>query len=288
MSTDIPTEQLRALVAVVDFGSYTKAAQFLGITQPSVSTQLKRLQELLGTELFDKRGQGVRLTQAGEVALNYARRMLSINDQLLRQIKPRQSVATLKIGVPSDLVEAMFPSVLAEFRRRSPGLRFHFRLDISENLLLGLRQSELDVVVALTNAIPALEAHRYWAEEVVWVCAPATSYDPSGPVPLVTYTEHCVYTRLAMSALNQAGRDYEVVFTGTGKASLIAAVSAGLGVMVLARRAVPPELLVSDTPTLPRLGTVVCGIYLRQGEDRQGLERLADDFAEIINPPLGA
>src|SRR5438132_8768275 len=78
--TNIPTELLRTLVAVVDLRSFTKAAQSLGVTQPAVSAQIKRLQGLLGSDLLDKSAPGVSLTSAGELVVNYARRLLSIND----------------------------------------------------------------------------------------------------------------------------------------------------------------------------------------------------------------
>jgi hypothetical protein len=81
--TNIPTELLRTLVAVVDLRSFTKAAQSLGVTQPAVSAQVKRLQGLLGADLLDKSAPGVSLTSSGELVVNYARRLLSINDQIL-------------------------------------------------------------------------------------------------------------------------------------------------------------------------------------------------------------
>ena len=62
LMTNIPTELLRTLVAVVELRSFTKAARSLGVTQPAVSAQIKRLQGLLGTELLDKSAPGVTLT----------------------------------------------------------------------------------------------------------------------------------------------------------------------------------------------------------------------------------
>ena len=69
--TNIPTELLRTLVAVVDLRSFTKAAQGLGMTQPAVSAQIKRLQVLLGGELLDKSAPGVALTRKGEAVVQF-------------------------------------------------------------------------------------------------------------------------------------------------------------------------------------------------------------------------
>ena len=285
MHIDVSTEQLRALVAIVDFRSFTKAAQHLRLSQPAVSAQIKRIQEILGSELLDKSAPGVKLTAAGELVVGYARRILALNDQLVQQIKPVPPVQALRIGVPGDFVDALLPAALAGFRAHSPNSRFHIRSDISENLLNDLRQGELDLAVALTLSEPAPGARPYWLEEAVWIRGPSLTLDPAQPVPLVTYTDSCVYTRLATSVLSQAGRDHEIVFTGTSVASLTTAVGAGLGVMVLARRVVPPDLAAWDDAPLPRLPDLVCGIYLRDGDDRNLLGRLAQELAGIIKLP---
>src|SRR5436190_18227625 len=81
---NIPTDLLRTLVAVVDMRSFTKAARSLSVTQPAVSAQIKRLQFLLGYELLDKRAPGVSLTPRGEIVVNHARRLLSVNDEILQ------------------------------------------------------------------------------------------------------------------------------------------------------------------------------------------------------------
>ena len=120
---NIPTELLRTLVAVVDLRSFTKAAHSLGVTQPAVSAQIKRLQMLLDCELFDKSAPGVSLTPSGDIVVNYARRMLSINDQIVDLSAPRLGTRALRIGMPGDFLTPYLPRLLAQFQRdlsRSP------------------------------------------------------------------------------------------------------------------------------------------------------------------------
>src|SRR5437868_15229261 len=97
---NIPTELLRTLVAVVDLRSFTKAAHSLGVTQPAVSAQIKRLQYLLGFDLLDKSAPGVSLTARGEVVVGHARRMLLINDSILELTSGSPSVQTIRVGIP--------------------------------------------------------------------------------------------------------------------------------------------------------------------------------------------
>src|SRR4051812_39258386 len=100
--TNIPTDLLRTFITVVDLRSFTRASQTLGVTQPAVSTQIKRLQALIGAELLDKSAPGVTLTAKGEVIAGYARRLLAINDQILDLSSHGRTADRLRIGIPND------------------------------------------------------------------------------------------------------------------------------------------------------------------------------------------
>src|SRR5205085_3013632 len=114
--TTVPTELLRTLVAVVDLRSFTRAAHALGVTQPAVSAQIKRLQSLLGSDLLDKSAPGVTLTERGRTVIDYARRLLSINDQILDLATGHPSAEPLRIGIPGNFGDTLLPAVLAQFR----------------------------------------------------------------------------------------------------------------------------------------------------------------------------
>lgn len=284
--TNIPTELLRTFVAVVDLRGFTKAAQMLGCTQPAVSAQIKRLQGLLGSELLDKSAPGVVPTERGRAIADCARRLLAINDQIIEIAAVRGSTIPLRIGIPGDFGGALLPAALAQFRRRSPHQAFHVRCDVSERLLRGLQQGDLDLAVTFVQD-PRLEPYDRWPERVVWVRGAATVYDAAGPVPLVAQDEECVLTKLSIEALDRAGRDWEMVFTGPSNVSVAGAVAAGLGVSVMVERLVPPELTVWRDPPLPPLPEIVCAIYLREGGNRELLEELAKAFATVIRSRTG-
>ena len=77
---NIPTDLLRALVTVIDLRGFTRAGERLGRSQPAISVQIKRLEDLLGVALFDRDGGGAQPTEAGELVAGYARRILALND----------------------------------------------------------------------------------------------------------------------------------------------------------------------------------------------------------------
>jgi DNA-binding transcriptional LysR family regulator len=285
--TNIPTDLLRTLVAVVDLRGFTRAGHSLGLTQPAVSAQIKRLQYLLGMELFDRSTQGVSLTPQGDLVVGYARRMLSINDQIVHvggaKVQPE---LVIRVGTPSDYVASMMPTMLGRFRKSWPGVRFIVRAQSRDLLSRDLRSGELDVFVGLSMT-PPLDARHSWPDEAVWVRGPGTRLDPDRPVPLVSYGEQRIYHQAAVQALSQAEREWETAFVGPSMSSLYGAVLAGLGVMaIIRRRAADSGMIIWEDAPLPTLPVLHCGIHVREGGARAAYEELADEIAGALRPSL--
>ena len=173
---NIPTELLRTLVTVVDQRSFTKTAQSLGVTQPAVSAQIKRLQFLLGYEVLDKSAPGVSLTRRGEMVVVHARRMLSINDQIVQLDGNQPKAQTVRVAIQGDFAGVRIPATLAQFRRRWPEIRFEASATNFESMFRGLRQGDLDLCVAFASSKSAIEAHHLWGDQAVWV-QPGAEYN---------------------------------------------------------------------------------------------------------------
>jgi DNA-binding transcriptional LysR family regulator len=283
---NIPTELLRTLVAVVDHKSFTKAANMLGVTQPAVSAQIKRLQILLGADIFDKHGPGVVLTPTGEAVVTYARRLLSLNDQILQVATPEPMTRRLRIGITGDYFSPYLPRALANFRERWPYRKFQMIAGNNGQLLHNLRAGELDVIVLLTMDAPERDARHHWTEEMVWGRGASIS-DPIGdPVPLVTRGDTWMNHTLAVNALERAGRAYEFTLITPTILSLISAVRNGLGVMPFARRRiVATDLVIIDDGVLPKLPDLVSSVYVSEAGDADVLNALADEIATVIRAP---
>jgi DNA-binding transcriptional LysR family regulator len=282
--TNIPTELLRTLVAVVELRSFTKAAQSLGVTQPAVSAQIKRLQGLLGSELLDKSAPGVSLTPKGEIVVNEARRMLSINDRLVQLAGPEPAKRTLRVGVPSDFIGRLLWRPLGVFRRRWPDVHLHVRAEASDALAQEFAQGDLDLVV-INSGVKPLEGCRFhWVEELVWVRAPLTRIDLSLPIPLVSHGRQCVTHQHVADCLERAGFSYELTFTGSSLIGLTSAVGAGFGVMAIPRSLFTSgDLVIWEDGPLPRPAPMVLSVRIRSDAD-EPLAQLAEAFADAMLP----
>ena len=279
---NIPTELLRTLVSVVDLRSFTRAAHALGVTQPAVSAQIKRLQSMLGGELLDKSAPGVTLTQKGEVVVAHARRLLAINDQILDATAGGGD--QVRIGITMGHVDGPVLAALTEFRAAHPHLRFHVSADYSEALIREVAHGDRDLVIAVANT-PRPGAIHVWREANAWAAATPDAFG-AGPVPLVTLGENSLARRTAIAALQQAGIAYETVYAGNSIAGVIAAVASGLGVTCLAARHLKRAglALLDDGTRLPQLPDHYGMVLLREGLGRDDMRALAERIAAAMGP----
>ncbi len=246
--TNIPTDLLRTFVLVVEQRSFTRAAKAQGMTQPAISAQIRRLQSLLGIDLFDKSAPGVALTPMGQHVIDSARRLLSVNDHM-------------------------------RFAVQGAGQR---------RLLQYLKQDELDIVVALVPDEPEGSARHYWPEELAWVRGKTTTLDLSAPIPLIGYKDRCMCHRVAVATLAKADLAGELVFRGTNAESLRSAVTAGVGVMLVPKSRIPAGLEAWNDGPLPPPPVVYGGVFVREGAANDMLDQLADRFAETLRPVAAA
>ena len=105
MSAPLDIDQLHTFIAIVDTGSFTKAADRVFKTQSAVSMQMRRLEERIGKQLFAKDGRGNRLTAEGEKLMNYARRIIRLNNEAIAAFDDNRLEGTLRIGTPDDYAD---------------------------------------------------------------------------------------------------------------------------------------------------------------------------------------
>jgi DNA-binding transcriptional LysR family regulator len=282
--TNIPTDLLRTFVSVVELRSFTRAAKAQNMTQPAVSAQIRRLQSLLGVDLFDKSAPGVSLTPMGQNVIESARRLLSVNDQIVNLASPIAAAQLVRIGVRKDCMGEELERMLASTRPQWPNLRFTVLGAGQRRMLAHLKQDQVDIVIALVLDEPEGAARHYWTEELAWVRGKKAVLDLSEPIPLVAYGDRCLCNRVALATLEQAGLAGELVFRANTAEALRSAVAAGVGVMLAPRSRIPAELEAWDGGPLPPAPAVYGGIFVRDGGGRDTIDELADRFAETLRP----
>ena len=112
MARNLDMTALRAFVAVADAGGVTRAAGLLNLTQSAVSMQIKRLEDFLGANLFQRAARRISLSPEGEQLMSFARRMLALNDEAMARLSAACCEGEIRLGVPHAIVYPQIPGVL--------------------------------------------------------------------------------------------------------------------------------------------------------------------------------
>lgn len=245
---------LRTFVTVVDSGSFTVAAARLLRGQPAISLQLKRLETQMARKLLERGPRGLSLTPDGETLLAYARRMLSLNDEMVDQIKEPNVSGKVRLGAPEDFATSHLPLVLGAFARSHPRVTIEMTCELTLQVLSRYRKGGLDLALVKRERTSRVGGTRVWREPLVWAGASGEVLTGSS-VPLVVSPSPCVYRKRATDSLARAGRKWRIAYTCASLAGTHAAVRAGLGVAVLPKEMVPSDLMILDSERhrLPRL-----------------------------------
>jgi DNA-binding transcriptional LysR family regulator len=277
---NIPTDLLRTFVAVYELGSFTKAAHLFELTQPAVSAHMKKLESLIGGDLIEKNVAGVNLTAHGEEVLKYARRILSINDQIVNTAT--RTLPIIRLGIPNIFTEFKLKRIVRECSDKVGESRLQICCDHSPGLLRSIRAGYLELAFVMSDEEEVRHAIRAWSEEMVWVRAPDFVFDPDVPVPLLSSPNVLLPDRIAMDALDQANQPYEIVFMANDGLARRAAAAAGIGYFPLPRPLVPAGLVIEQPGLLPALPRVTMGIIAREDLDTTNLTPFIDSVERVL------
>ena len=261
---NLPTDVLRTFLAVIDLGSFTKAGQLLGRTQPAVSLQLNKLETLVGMPLLDTSGRSIALTREGEELARYARQLLAMNDEIVARLQKRETAGLLRVGLPTDYAVSFFQKSLSSFARLNPDVELSIQCEISDRLLELFAAEELDLAIAMYDDRPGPGLIYSWAEKPIWVTTSDTDAERRDPVPIAAHPEGCHYRRRMVRALDQIGRNWRVVYSSPGVNGLQQAVQAGLGITALTRRTLMRGMRVlSEKDGFPILPDIHVGLHFK-------------------------
>lgn len=253
---DIDTALLRSFTILAETRSFSRTAERIGRSQSAVSTQIQKLEEMLGCTLFDRDRRNVRLTEEGEKLLGYASQILRLSEAMIHRFREPDVAGEVRFGSPEDFATFYLPEILASFSESFPRVLLHVNCDLTLRLIDGFEGDQYDLIIIKQDPDRLYPGSRpLWRERLVWVggpaCTPAMGFADAcrgfghraHPVPLVLSPSPCVYRQRAVTALDAAQAPWTVAYSSPSLAGATAAVKAGLGFSVLPRNMVPKELV---------------------------------------------
>lgn len=258
--------QVRYFVEAARLGHFTRAAGRLRVAQPSLSQQIRGLEEDLGVALFDRSGRKVALTAAGEAFLVRAERMLAEAESAKAEAREFSGLfrGRVVIGALQSLVAVRLPAVLATFNGLHPGIEVALREETTTRMLGMLAERELELAFGHTTGLrvpPRIAAEPLFDEDLVLVLSAGhrlagrreVSLGELRDEPFVCYKEGSGIRAALLEACRSEGFEPRIAFEcGT----LRGLAAAGLGVAVVSRlvaeEAGPPVAVAEIKPSLVR------------------------------------
>ncbi|MEX3932014.1 LysR substrate-binding domain-containing protein [Paraburkholderia phymatum] len=260
MHPEFDVDLLRTFLAVVEAGSFTKAAVSVHRSQAAVSMQIKRLERMLGTTLFARDTRNLSLTRPGNTLLEYARRVIDLHEEAWSAIVRPEVTGRVVLGAPDDYVSSLLSPILRRFSNLYPHVEIEIVCAQSTALAPMLADNKIDL--AFVTRDRKLRGEFVRSEPMVWVGASAdTPVLNVSPLPVGLYEPGCVARSNTLAALDRARIRYRAAYSSASLSGLVATVDAGLSVIALARCSVPSRLAIlgaeQGLPTIEPLDIVV-------------------------------
>lgn len=246
---DLDTRQLRSFLCLAAERSFSKAAQQIGCSQATMSVRIQKLEDVLGTRLFDRGPHEVKLTAEGRDLLPDIRSLVDMQDRMYERLQSTRVIGMVRLGVAEGCETGLLPGLLRYMLQNHADAELDIHCRPSWRLRQMVEARTLDLaVVALVDEVPS--AAVLCRPRLHWVCAPEFAIDPLMPVPIAWNTEHCFLQAAAAAAFKNHGIAYREVLSSSDSRVVQATVDAQMAVTVMAEGTVPKSLRVMSTPSV--------------------------------------
>lgn len=293
--------QLLTLRTVVDKGSFSHAAEELGISQPAVSFQIRALEDRIGQRLLDRSGRRVTLTDAGRVVDSHARRMLALEDELMREVAGLSDHLSgpLVLGSSTGPGELLLPHLLGGFKRENPEVEISLVVQDTQTVCDRVLEDEIELgVVGAARPHRGLVFEPFVRDELVVICPPDHALAKRKRIalaelatqPLILQQRGSGVRAVLEAAFRAAGirmRDLDVTLEIGLQQSVRVAVLDGLGITVISRLAVDRDLAEGRLVAVEVEGAVLARDFSLVRHAGRTPSRVSEGFVEYAREHLG-
>lgn len=247
---------LRTFATVAETLSFTAAGHRLGLSQPTVSQHIRKLETAAGRNLVSRDTRDVRLTDNGDAMLGFAKTILAAHDQASSYFTGSAMRGRLRFGSADDLALTHLPQILRDFRQLYPQINLELTVNQSGALARRLLAGQLDLVF-IKQEPDSPGGRLVRRDRLVWVGHRDLVLEPGQPIPLIAYQVPSISRTAAITALESAGRTWRITCNVREINGVLAATRAGIGIAAFPQSLIPPDLVeLTASGSLPQLGSI--------------------------------
>ena len=235
--------QLEAFIQVAHHRSFSRAAEALFLTQPSVTARIQSLEREIGERLFERTGRSVTLTDAGHAFMPHAQRALTAVQEGTDAIEAVRhgDIGSIRIGASSSIATYVLPGLLRRFRQERPRVHVHLSSGVTEEVMDKLIAGEIHLAVTRLTQHPEVDSLHLYNDDLALVVAPEHAFAKRGRAtlaevgkePFLFFERNSTYHSLIYSMFLRAGVVPESVMELDLMEATKYMVEAGLGVSIL-------------------------------------------------------
>ncbi|GEN86663.1 selenium metabolism-associated LysR family transcriptional regulator [Oceanobacillus sp. FSL W8-0428] len=248
-------EKLKTFIVVAEKKSFSEAAKLLFVTQPTITAQIKALEEELSTKLFERTTKKVSLTQSGIILMNYAKEIVRLNDTARKEITEIENTVygELSIGCSFTIGEYIMPEFLKQFKDMYPLIQIKVDITNSNNIISDIKDQRVDVGLIETPIDDSeIVVESFLEDELILIASPLSfssenpviSVDELKALPLIVRERGSGTRAVVNQYLNQSGvreEDLNIVMELGSTEAIKAAVEAKLGISITSKSAIKKE-----------------------------------------------
>ena len=272
--------QLEAFIQVAHHRSFSRAAEALFLTQPSVTARIQSLEREIGERLFERTGRSVTLTDAGHAFMPHAQRALTAVQEGTDAIEAVRhgDIGSIRIGASSSIATYVLPGLLKTFREERPRVHVHLSSGVTEEVMDKLIAGEIHIAVTRLSQHPEVEALHLYNDDLALVVAPGhplakkgrATLAEVGKEPFLFFERNSTYHSLIYSMFLRAGVVPESVMELDLMEATKYMVEAGLGVSILPVISIKREvenrtLVVVDIKDMEQPAQREVGVHVLRG-----------------------
>ncbi|MDR7401114.1 MAG: LysR family transcriptional regulator [Armatimonadota bacterium] len=291
--------QLRIFYTVARLGSFSRAAEELRISQPSVSIQVADLERSLGVELFEQLGRRIYLTEAGRVLEEYARRILSLAEEARAALDDVRGMRRGRLALGASMTPGAYilPRALGAYQERYPQVVVTLEIAPARRIQEKLARNELDLGVVGAEAVgPDLAAEPLVDDELILVTHPAHPLAAAGIAHVRGLRDHRLILRergsgtreVVEAAFREVGVQVPVHMELSSIEAIKEAVAAGAGATILSRFAVAADLAAGRLAAVPLADLTIRRRFVLVRHRDKRLTQVAAAFVEVLREVVAA
>ena len=298
LGTRLTIKHLQMVHAIDAAESMTKAAELLNISQPALSSRLHDAEELLGTQLFYRRGRRLSLSGAGQLLLRSSRKILADLTSVENELKtlPSQPTRALRIGMPQYASFSWLPAAVKQFEEQFPDVELEIASEAATQPRNALSRGDVDFAIVSSPARNLqFDKSRFRSKRLIRdeLVALLPANHPNAEKPFVVAEDFVNETYITNSAIPERNREYELFFQPNGvypervvqvgfTGAILELVAAGIGTTIITRWILHSDDRLSDVVTKPLTKPGLFVNWFAIYPNDRGAQAQVDTLCEVI------